>query len=57
VFLAWLALTVSASIVFLTNAVLASRDVMITRVETPPRVVAEKTSKQENEESDPWKET
>lgn len=53
-FLAWLALMLSASLVFLVNVLLVARDVMITRIETPPRVLAESNLQKQSEETDPW---
>jgi ABC-type Na+ efflux pump permease subunit len=55
-FFAWLALIISGSVVFFINAILTARDVMITRVETPPRVRAEQSKKKQVDEVDPWKE-
>jgi ABC-type transport system involved in cytochrome c biogenesis permease component len=55
--IAWLALSVSATIVFVINALLTSRDVMISRIETPARVLAERPKRKPEEEIDPWKES
>lgn len=58
-FFAWVALLTSAGLVLLINALLTSRDTMISRVETPPRVLAEQPRKEssESEQVDPWKES
>lgn len=56
VFFGLISLMSSASLVFLLNAILTARDVMITRVETPPRVKAEHSKKKQVEEVDPWRE-
>jgi ABC-type transport system involved in cytochrome c biogenesis permease component len=54
--LAWLALLGSASIVFIINAVFTARDVMVSRIETPPRVLAERPSNKPKEEAPSWEE-
>ncbi|MCU0707223.1 MAG: hypothetical protein MUF23_02930 [Pirellula sp.] len=53
---AWLALVVSASIVFLINAVFTARDVMVSRIETPPRVLAERPGNKRAKETPTWEE-
>ncbi len=41
--MAWVWLMISSGIVFVINAIFASRDVMVTRIETPQRVLRERT--------------
>lgn len=56
VFLGWVALMASASLVFFINWMLSARDLMLTRTELPPRVLAESSKKTRSDEGDPWNE-
>lgn len=56
VFQGWVALMASASLVFFINWILSARDLMLTRTELPPRVLAESSKKTQSDEGDPWNE-